>query len=57
MRPTKAKEQAKALFELSRKCEALYWQPSAMFFRIPDLQQPEANGGLWLSKDSVPDIL
>lgn len=57
IRPAKAMEEAKALVEMSRKCEALYPQPSATFFRIPDLQQPEANGGFWLSKDSVPDIL
>ncbi|MBF9221380.1 DUF4365 domain-containing protein [Hymenobacter ruricola] len=54
---SKAKEGAKALVELARKCEALYPEPSATFFRIPDLQQPEENGGFWLSKDSIPDIL
>ena len=55
--PAKAKENAKALVEMSRKCEALYPQPSATFFRMPDLQQPEGDGGLWLSRDLVPDIL
>jgi len=52
----KAKAAAKMLVEVARKCEAQYPQQSAVFFRIPDLQQPESNGGFWLSKDSVPDI-
>jgi tetratricopeptide (TPR) repeat protein len=53
----KSAKGAKELLDLARKCEAMYPRPSAAFFRVPDLQEPESKGGFWFSKDSVPDIL
>ena len=49
--------EVKQLMESARQFEAMYAQPSATFFRIPDLVDPEASDDFWLARDTMPDIM